>query len=88
MCETTVKPRGEQTKTVMIVEATSSGSVPQGSRSWEEAARVELEPHQWNTKEVKVVCCNMRSMAGLSPQVRPARTKECCSSEHSPCKYR
>lgn len=56
----TINPWLEYVKIILIGEASSWKSDPLGSSLYKEAARVELTPHQWNTKGMAVVRYNVR----------------------------
>lgn len=49
---------------------------PQNSGSSEGAVQVELISSKWNRKIMRVIRCNVRSMAGLNVVIA-AGTKEC-----------
>lgn len=62
--EITVNHRPEQVKVIMIRETSSWKPVPLRRGSWQEAARVDLTSHPWNTEGMRAFRYDARSMAG------------------------
>lgn len=61
----TVNPTLDQLNIVVIGELSSWESILQSSCSCEEAARVKVISHQWNTKRMRMVRYKVSNMAGL-----------------------